>query len=197
LKDTALQQGDVARTSEGFANQMKFLQAEVTNVKAQLGTALLPVVLQFVDVLRKDVVPLVQRFADTMTNLNPKFIEIGLKIGLFVAAVGPLLFIFGSSNSLDFSLTFSFFRYWLCTFSFSLSRDRWIFVFSNNGDNERFGSIDGGCNGPHPQDVFFIVRGKAGFSRRTDLLKIALEGQFVANRLNAAGGHDHRLAAPA
>ena len=96
LKDTALQQGDVARTSEGFAAQMKFLQAEVSNVKAQLGTALLPVVLQFVDVLREDVVPLVQRFADTMTNLNPKFIEIGLKIGLFVAAVGPLLYIFGT-----------------------------------------------------------------------------------------------------
>jgi nucleoid-associated protein YgaU len=96
LKDTALQQGDVARTSEGFANQMKFLQAEVTNVKAQLGTALLPVVLKFVDVLREDVVPLVQRFADTMTNLNPKFIEIGLKIGLFVAAIGPLLYIFGT-----------------------------------------------------------------------------------------------------
>jgi len=96
LKDTALQQGDVARTSEGFAAQMKFLQAEVSNVKAQLGTALLPVVLQFVDVLREDVIPLVQRFADFMTNLNPKFIEVGLKIGLFVAAVGPLLFIFGS-----------------------------------------------------------------------------------------------------
>jgi hypothetical protein len=96
LKDTALQQGDVARTSGGFANQMKFLQAEVSNVKAQIGTALLPVVLQLVDVLRKDVVPLVQRFADNMTNLNPKFIEVGLKIGLFVAAIGPLLFIFGS-----------------------------------------------------------------------------------------------------
>jgi hypothetical protein len=96
LKDTALQQGDVARTSEGFANQMKFLQAEVTNVKAQLGTALLPVILQFVDVLREDVVPLVQRFADNMTNLNPKVIDVALKIGLFVAAIGPLLFIFGT-----------------------------------------------------------------------------------------------------
>jgi hypothetical protein len=96
LKDTALQQGDVARTSQGFANQMKFLQAEVSNVKAQIGTALLPVVLQFVDVLRKDVIPLVQRFADYMTNLNPKFIEVALKIGLFLAAVGPLLIVFGS-----------------------------------------------------------------------------------------------------
>jgi len=96
LKDTALQQGDVARTSQGFANQMKFLQAEVSNVKAQIGTALLPVVLQLVDVLRADVVPLVQRFADYMTNLSPKVIDVALKIGLFVAAVGPLLFIFGT-----------------------------------------------------------------------------------------------------
>jgi hypothetical protein len=96
LKDTALQQGDVARTSEGFAAQMKFLQAEVSNVKAQLGTALLPVVLQFVDVLRQDVLPLVQRFADYLTNLNPKFIEVALKVGLFLAVFGPMLVIFGS-----------------------------------------------------------------------------------------------------
>jgi hypothetical protein len=96
LKDTALQQGDVARTSEGFANQMKFLQAEVSNVKAQIGTALLPVVLQLVDVLRADIIPLIQRFADFMTNLSPKVIDVALKIGLFVAAVGPLLFIFGT-----------------------------------------------------------------------------------------------------
>jgi hypothetical protein len=96
LKDTALQQGDVARTSQGFANQMKFLQAEVSNVKAQIGTALLPVVLQLVDVLRTSVIPLIQRFADFMTNLSPKVIDVALKIGLFVAAVGPLLFIFGT-----------------------------------------------------------------------------------------------------
>jgi hypothetical protein len=96
LKDTALQQGDVARTSQGFANQMKFLQAEVSNVKAQIGTALLPVVLQLVDVLRADIIPLIQRFADFMTNLSPKVIDVALKIGLFVAAVGPLLFIFGT-----------------------------------------------------------------------------------------------------
>jgi hypothetical protein len=96
LKDTALQQGDVARTSQGFANQMKFLQAEVSNVKAQIGTALLPVVLQLVDVLRTSVIPLIQRFADFMTNLSPKVIDVALKIGLFVAAVGPLLFVFGT-----------------------------------------------------------------------------------------------------
>jgi hypothetical protein len=40
LKDTRLAQGDYARTSDGFANTMRTLGAEVDNAKATIGTAL-------------------------------------------------------------------------------------------------------------------------------------------------------------
>jgi hypothetical protein len=48
LKDTQLAQGDVARTAGGYANQVKFLQSQFENLTAQLGTMLLPVVLNVV-----------------------------------------------------------------------------------------------------------------------------------------------------
>lgn len=45
-------QGDFARTSDGLANQQRALGAEFDNVKAELGTELLPYAKDFVEVLR-------------------------------------------------------------------------------------------------------------------------------------------------
>lgn len=42
MEQTSLAQGDFARTSEGLANQQKILAATMTDVKARIGTALLP-----------------------------------------------------------------------------------------------------------------------------------------------------------
>jgi hypothetical protein len=42
LKDTTKQHGDFARTSDGVANQQRILKAQVTNLTAELGSALLP-----------------------------------------------------------------------------------------------------------------------------------------------------------
>jgi len=44
LKQTTLAQGDFARTSEGLANQQRIAAAQVENLKAKIGTSLLPVV---------------------------------------------------------------------------------------------------------------------------------------------------------
>jgi hypothetical protein len=44
MKQTTLAQGDFARTSGGLANQQRILGANFTNLKANIGTALLPVV---------------------------------------------------------------------------------------------------------------------------------------------------------
>lgn len=41
MKDTTLAQGDFLRTSDGFANTMRTLQAEVDNAKASIGVALI------------------------------------------------------------------------------------------------------------------------------------------------------------
>lgn len=46
LKDTKDAQGDFARTSGGLANQQRILKAQLSDLEAQIGTALMPVVLK-------------------------------------------------------------------------------------------------------------------------------------------------------
>lgn len=84
LKDTSLAQGDVARTSDGFANQMRFLRAALSDAAAELGLILLPYAERFVRFLNTNIVPAVRAFADELG-------EGGLKsaIGVFVDALGP------------------------------------------------------------------------------------------------------------
>jgi hypothetical protein len=43
MEQTALAQGDFERTSEGLANQQRILRARLTDIKATIGTAVLPV----------------------------------------------------------------------------------------------------------------------------------------------------------
>jgi len=53
LKQTTDAQGDFARTSEGLANQTRIMKAQFEDVKAELGAALLPVVLAILPVFAK------------------------------------------------------------------------------------------------------------------------------------------------
>lgn len=46
LEQTATAQGDFARTSDGHANRMKILKAQFADMRTEIGTALLPVVLK-------------------------------------------------------------------------------------------------------------------------------------------------------
>jgi len=66
LEQTAIQQGDVSRTSEGFANQMKFLKATLSDAATELGTILLPYFKRFVSFLNENIVPGVLAFADAL-----------------------------------------------------------------------------------------------------------------------------------
>ncbi len=61
LKDSALAQGDVARTSDGLANQLKFLQAGLEDAKAGFGQALLPAVLSVVSAFNEKLLPAIER----------------------------------------------------------------------------------------------------------------------------------------
>jgi hypothetical protein len=51
LRDTKDAQGDFARTSGGLANQQRILRAEITNLEAEIGTALLPTALKVTSAL--------------------------------------------------------------------------------------------------------------------------------------------------
>lgn len=95
MQDTALQQGDVARTSTGLANQQKFLQAQVADLRAEFGMAFMPIMLQLVTMIREQVIPQFQRFTDFMRSLSPDTVKTATKIALFVGVLGPMLFAIG------------------------------------------------------------------------------------------------------
>lgn len=99
FKKTAVQQGDFARTSDGLANQQRILQAELKNTTKDVGTALLPVALQIVNVIRDSVVPAITQFSNWLKTLSPQTIDLAVKIGMVVAAVGPLILIVGKLTS--------------------------------------------------------------------------------------------------
>jgi hypothetical protein len=80
MKDSALAQGDVARTAGGLANQMKFLKAGLDDAKAGFGEALLPIVLNVVTALNQDLLPAIK-------NTTTAFSEQGLAGGFKAAAV--------------------------------------------------------------------------------------------------------------
>jgi hypothetical protein len=67
LKDTTLAQGDYARTSDGTANKMKTLKAEMDNAKASLGAGLLPVFNALLSVL-KPAIQLLGKLGSFMAN---------------------------------------------------------------------------------------------------------------------------------
>jgi hypothetical protein len=95
MQDTAIQQGDVARTSGGLANQQKFLLAQVSDLRAEFGTAFMPIMLEIVTVLREQVIPQFQRFTDFLRGLSPDTVKLVTKIALFIGVLGPMLFAIG------------------------------------------------------------------------------------------------------
>ena len=95
LKDTALQQGDVQRTAGGLANQKKFLAAQVEDLSGSFGAVFMPIMINLVGVLRHSVLPQIQKFIEAFKTLSPQAIVTGIQIGLFAAALGPLLIIIG------------------------------------------------------------------------------------------------------
>jgi hypothetical protein len=72
LKDTSLAQGDVERTSEGFANQMRFLKAGLQDAATQLGTYLLPYFERFVRFINTYIVPAIKVFVDNVGDKGVK-----------------------------------------------------------------------------------------------------------------------------
>ena len=75
MKDTALAQGDFARTSDGLANQQRTLNAEWENAKAALGQSLIEPALRFVKIIREDVLPAFSTFVSVLTGNEPKKAE--------------------------------------------------------------------------------------------------------------------------
>lgn len=73
LKQTADAQGDFARTSGGLANQQRILSAQWTDLKTNLGTALLPVITQVVTAFNDFLPSLMKVGKGVGSTLGPVF----------------------------------------------------------------------------------------------------------------------------
>ena len=64
MSDSALAQGDFARTSDGLANQQRILEAQMANLSAEIGTQLLPIMVELAHVVTENVMPAVRDLFD-------------------------------------------------------------------------------------------------------------------------------------
>lgn len=62
MNQSAVAQGDFAKTSEGMANQQRIAAAQVENLKAKLGAVLLPVVTNLISVFNDKMMPAIEGF---------------------------------------------------------------------------------------------------------------------------------------
>jgi hypothetical protein len=75
MEQTSMVQGDFANTANGLANTQRILKAEFENVKAEVGTALLPAMVTLFQAIR-DNLPEIKTFIGELTKLVPVFIEL-------------------------------------------------------------------------------------------------------------------------
>jgi hypothetical protein len=68
LEQTSLAQGDFARTSDGLANSQRQIEAAVKDAQAQLGQALLPVMLELATFTEQTLVPALSAFIAGLTG---------------------------------------------------------------------------------------------------------------------------------
>lgn len=87
MKGTSDAQGDAARTSGSFANQMKGLKADLEDVAIAIGEQLIP--------MFSGIIESVKGAFDWFSNLSDSQQRIITIVGIVVAALGPLLVILG------------------------------------------------------------------------------------------------------
>lgn len=68
MKDTALAQGDFARTSDGVANRQRIISAQFKDVSTQIGTALIPAFSGLLNIVSTQVLPVLGGFADALRS---------------------------------------------------------------------------------------------------------------------------------
>jgi hypothetical protein len=87
MKDTALAQGDYARTADGTANTMKTLQAKMEDAKVALGDALMPAFQALLAVLKIGI-PLLQKLGNFFKNNQDEIKAFAIVLGIAATAWG-------------------------------------------------------------------------------------------------------------
>lgn len=79
--------GDVSRTQESFANQTRKLQESLKGLAAQFGKDLIP--------LATSVIKVFSKISAAFSSMSPETRENVVQYGLLVAAIGPVMKVFG------------------------------------------------------------------------------------------------------
>jgi hypothetical protein len=87
LRDTALAQGDYARTADGTANTMKTLQAKIEDAKVALGQALMPAFRALLKILEL-LIPVLTKIGEFFKNNQAEVKAFAVTIGVLSAAWG-------------------------------------------------------------------------------------------------------------
>lgn len=87
-EQSAAAQGQAAREADGASGSMRALKTELTNVATEFGQHLLPIITPIVQGLRD----MMERFRD----LDPAMKQVIVIVAAVLAAVGPLIAIFGT-----------------------------------------------------------------------------------------------------
>lgn len=87
LKDTALAQGDYARTADGTANTMKTLQAKMEDAKVALGEALMPAFRGLLGILNL-LIPVLTKIGDFFKKNQTEVKAFAITVGVLSAAYG-------------------------------------------------------------------------------------------------------------
>ena len=97
MKDTALAQGDFARTSDGLANKQRILSAQFTDLKANIGTALLPVFLKVVSFITDNMIPAFNWIKNAIDTVIGGFQNADAEIGGSVGKMEAFLLRLGAT----------------------------------------------------------------------------------------------------
>jgi hypothetical protein len=92
MRDTALAQGDYARTADGTANTMKTLQARFEDAKVAVGDALIPAFRGLLGILNL-LIPVLTAIGNFFKNNQDEVKAFAITIGVITAAYGTYLLV--------------------------------------------------------------------------------------------------------
>ncbi len=118
MDQTSVQQGDFARTSDGLANQQRILDAQMENLKTNIGQGLLPVMTDLAHFANDVLVP-------AFTNFTNFFKDYGPVIGAFA---GTLLILTLALNAQAIATAISTSSVWLFTAALLANPMTWIVI---------------------------------------------------------------------
>lgn len=92
MEQTQKAQGDYARTSGGFANQLRLLQAQFEDLAVEIGNALMPIAQKLMN--------LVKGGLKFWNGLSKSVKNTAIEIGVLAASIGPALLVLGQISKI-------------------------------------------------------------------------------------------------